>query len=61
VKRFLDEVFSSQPNLMETAVPNADLEFFTDGSRSPQKENRPIKQGLKKTQKVGLSSWKEGS
>jgi hypothetical protein len=32
----LDEVFSSRPNLVDTAIPNADLELFTDGSRSLQ-------------------------
>jgi hypothetical protein len=30
----LDEVFSSWPDLTDTAIPNADLELFGDGSRS---------------------------
>jgi hypothetical protein len=30
----LDKVFSSWPDLVDTAIPNADLEFFTDGSWS---------------------------
>jgi hypothetical protein len=32
----LDEVFSSRPNLVDTAIPSADLELFTDGSQSLQ-------------------------
>jgi hypothetical protein len=35
-KEILDEVFSSWPNLTDTAIPNADLELFTDGSQSLQ-------------------------
>jgi ribonuclease HI len=35
-KEILDEVFSSQPDLTDTAIPNADLELFTDGSQSLQ-------------------------
>jgi hypothetical protein len=35
-EEILDQVFSSQPNLTDTAIPNADLELFTDGSRSLQ-------------------------
>jgi hypothetical protein len=35
-KEILDEIFSSQPNLTDSAIPNADLELFTDGSWSLQ-------------------------
>jgi hypothetical protein len=35
-EEILDKVFSSQPDLTDTAIPNADLELFTDGSRSRQ-------------------------
>jgi hypothetical protein len=35
-EEILDEVFSSQPDLRDTAIPNANLELFTDGSRSLQ-------------------------
>jgi hypothetical protein len=35
-KEILDKVFSSQPNLTDTTISNADLEHFTDGSRSLQ-------------------------
>jgi hypothetical protein len=35
-EEILDEVFSSQLNLTDTAIPNADLELFTDGSWSLQ-------------------------
>jgi hypothetical protein len=37
-EEILDEVFSSQPNLTDTAIPNADLELFTDGNQSLQEE-----------------------
>jgi hypothetical protein len=37
-KEILDKVFSSQPELTDTAIPNADLELFTDGSWSLQEE-----------------------
>jgi hypothetical protein len=33
----LDEVFSSWPNLVNTAIPNADVELFIDGSQNLQK------------------------
>jgi hypothetical protein len=33
-----DEVFSSQPNLVDTAIPNTDLELFTDRSWNLQEE-----------------------
>jgi hypothetical protein len=35
-KEILDKVFSSRPNFTDTAIPNADLELFTDGSWSPK-------------------------
>jgi hypothetical protein len=35
-EEILDQVFSSQHNLTDTAIPNADLEFFTDGNQSLQ-------------------------
>jgi hypothetical protein len=35
-KEILDKVFSSGPNLTDTAIPNANLQLFTDGSRSLQ-------------------------
>jgi hypothetical protein len=35
-KEILDEVFSSQPKLTNTAIPNANLKLFTDGSQSLQ-------------------------
>jgi hypothetical protein len=37
-EEILDEVFSSQLNLTDTAIPNADLELFTDGNQSLQEE-----------------------
>jgi hypothetical protein len=35
-KEILDKVFSSQPDLTDTAIPNANLELFTDGSQNLQ-------------------------
>jgi hypothetical protein len=35
-KEILDEVFSSQPDLTDTAISNANLKLFTDGSWSLQ-------------------------
>jgi hypothetical protein len=35
-KEILDKVFSSRPNLTDTTIPNADLECFTNRSRSLQ-------------------------
>jgi hypothetical protein len=35
-EEILDEAFSSRPDLTNTAIPNADLELFTDGSQSLQ-------------------------
>jgi ribonuclease HI len=35
-EEILYEVFSSRPNIADTAIPNADLELFTDGSWSLQ-------------------------
>jgi ribonuclease HI len=35
-EEILDEVFSPWPDLVDTAIPNADLELFTEGSRSLQ-------------------------
>jgi hypothetical protein len=35
----LDKVFSSQPNLTDTTIPNTNLELFTDGSRNLQGED----------------------
>jgi hypothetical protein len=35
-EEILDKVFSSRPDLTDTAIPNADLELFTDGSWSLQ-------------------------
>jgi ribonuclease HI len=32
----LDKVFSSRPDLVDTAIPSADLELFTDGTQSLQ-------------------------
>jgi hypothetical protein len=31
-EEILDKVFSSRHDVMDTTIPNADLEFFTDGS-----------------------------
>jgi hypothetical protein len=42
-----DKVFSSQPHLVDTAIPNADLELFTDGSQSPQEREQVYKTGAK--------------
>jgi ribonuclease HI len=35
-KEILEEVFSSRPDLTDTAIPNTNLELFTDGSWSLQ-------------------------
>jgi hypothetical protein len=35
-EEILDKVFSSQPDLTDTAIPNANPELFTHGSRSLQ-------------------------
>jgi hypothetical protein len=39
-EEILDKVFSSRPDLMDTAIPNAGLELFTDGSQSLQEGSR---------------------
>jgi hypothetical protein len=44
-KEVLDKVFSSRPDLVDTAIPNTDLELFTDGSWSPQKRKKAHKTG----------------
>jgi hypothetical protein len=31
-----EEILDEESNLMDTAIPNTDLELFTDGSRSLQ-------------------------
>jgi hypothetical protein len=46
-KEVLDEVFSSQPNLVDTTIPNADLELFTDGRQSPEERKQAHKTGAK--------------
>jgi hypothetical protein len=35
-EEILDDVFSSRPDLTDTAIPNANLELFTDGSQNLQ-------------------------
>jgi hypothetical protein len=35
-ENILDKIFSSWPDLTDTAIPNANLELFTDGSQSLQ-------------------------
>jgi hypothetical protein len=42
-----DKVFSSQPHLVDTAIPNVDLELFTDGNQSPQEREQVYKTGAK--------------
>jgi ribonuclease HI len=37
-EEILDEVFSFRPNLTDTAIPNPNLELFTDGTWSLQEE-----------------------
>jgi hypothetical protein len=44
-EKVLDEIFSSWHNLVDTAIPNADLELFTDGSQSPQEREQAHKTG----------------
>jgi hypothetical protein len=38
-EEILDKVFSFWPDLTDTAIPNTNLELFTDGSRNLQEED----------------------
>jgi hypothetical protein len=47
--------------LLQTKYALLSLFSWTGQSKAHKKDNRPIKQGLNKTQKAGSSPWKEGA